>query len=330
VKLKVGYTRETLFEVEWRVRGEGNNPMNTFIVYTEHDAICSKLNINLWNSRKNKIQYLDFGFMIEKGVSGQSINLIAPFELKRDSVEDLNSLLIKEQKVCEGIFNTLLEYSEKKDHSTKVKNGETKKHFYLPSLSSDILVSQFGENFTRIEIKIPDWSESYDDMDIYLRLRILNPLLSSFIVEMIPFDHSLSSAFLTNEIVDFRVNDIKLATDDEVKILRKNKCNIKDVHFLYIIDADEQVILTGRDYKSRFIEHNLWNKYVNKERLKKEMIAYHMKYIQSDESQIYIFMIKNQISRCSLRTIALYIFIVIIIAVFANFLTSIFSCFFGF
>jgi hypothetical protein len=274
--------------------------------------------------------------MIEKGISGVLINLIVPFELKKESIIELNSLLLDNQQVCEGIFNTLLEYSEKKVHSAKIKNIETGQLFYLPKLSSsDIAARQFEKKFTQIEIKIPEWPEdTHDNMDTYLRLRICDPVLSSFIVNIDPFDRSFSSAFQTNEIIDFRINDIKLSTDEEMKILRKNKCNIKEVHFLYIIDADEQIKLAGRECKSRFIEHNLWNKYTQKESLQYEMIAYHMKYNQPKNKnanvknlQIYVFMIKNIISRSSLKTIIIYIVIVVVLAVAANLLTNLFDCF---
>jgi ferredoxin-fold anticodon binding domain-containing protein len=301
--------------------------MNTFIVYTEDDTVCSKLNINLWNSRKNEIQYLDFGFMIEKGITGQSINLIVPFKLNMESIKELNSLLLGDQKLCEAIFNTLLEYTKKSNHSAKIKNLETGKEFYLPKLSlkADISVDSFYDNFTQIKIKIPDFSEAHDGMAIYLRVRICRPLLNSFIADIVPLNRSFSSAFLANEIVDFRINDVRLATDEEVRILRKNKCDIEDVHFLYIIDADEQVMLTDEKCKPRFIEHNIWNTYVDKTELK-EMTAYHMRCIQEKKSQIYVFMIKNQISRCSIKTIFKYILVVIGIAVFANLVTDVLLC----
>lgn len=78
--------------------------MNTFIIYSENELSCSKLNINIWNSRKNKIQYFDFGFMFKNVLSIQSIKLVVPIRIERKFVFLFTILFFNTKNILRNRF----------------------------------------------------------------------------------------------------------------------------------------------------------------------------------------------------------------------------------
>lgn len=303
--------------------------MNTFVIYADKKLNCSQLHINLWATKGTKC--IDFGFMVDQGTEAKTLSIILPFQTDISKIEDLNSVMIDHPDVCNGVFHSALTYKGHEPNTLLIDNERENTTFYLPPIINTE-VSNFAEKCSEIRIPLPKCNASDEDkqthnnISTYLRIRIKNPISAAFTDDLIPPDHSFSSAFIAYKIVDFRINDMRTANKEQKVKLQENECIINETHLLYIIDSKDQIIVSNNDGRIRLLEIDLWNKYLYPLKINNEALAYHYtiknfyieKSVKLSSFNSFEFMMKKQYSKFSIKTILQYCVIVIGLSVIAN------------
>ena len=122
--------------------------------------------------------------------------------------------------------------------------------------------------------------EELDGIDIhkkYIRLRIENLDLSKFMIKQNSESRIFESSYIINTLIDFRFNDYKLLPSAKLQALKLEEDNYNKVHFLYMTNILENIDVCSSEYSVRFLERNIWNRYLGIQNRKKDILVYHLK-----------------------------------------------------
>lgn len=267
-----------------------------------------ELHVNYWkigNKKNPRTDLLDIGVMIQNEKNTDSVSLFIPFKIQNGSIKDL-SHTFKQIEVVQGIFNERLS-SVSSDHGTPHYQLQYKKNRELfcdilklstdqdeQNLKSNIIESTDLNNGTLLKLKLTDVSkqrnasseEGKDSEQIspklYFRIRINIPngKDNPFIQSIEPKDKIFASAFTSQEILDFRLNEVRTMPNDVLDKFSESIQNVQScklVAFLIAIPIDTEIALTTPDWhKFRILENSDWDNYLDNT-VKTRMAVYHWK-----------------------------------------------------
>lgn len=245
--------------------------MNTLQI-TSSEEKRFELHINLWESEKNDIQSLDIGLFCPLEDHAYSLVIKIPEDHEINDFQDLYEQMI-DNETARNVFNCYVQITPGKYCSYALRSEEGKEpSFILYPVSKDNV--QNDETGLAVKVNIPskkDLKEVEEPVfvenvnksnQIYIRIRVNNIKSQFYSVYSEPINKSFESGYEQNEIIDFRVNDIKLLDEDTQKELITKKVSFSRVHFLLICDFEKNVIQYNGSLKSRLFEQSLWNEYL--------------------------------------------------------------------
>lgn len=301
--------------------------METITVKSSKENSNVELHFNLWDSDKNKLHCLDIGIMCEVNSEPETIKMTIPGKYKKGDINDLSDLLISKNEICTNIFNCKMELTIQDSWGAKVCKKQNQKDekfiirkFDVESQNKNLLVN---DDYIEIAFKVNEKSDIISEgyNKIYYRIRIGNFKLKSYSVLSKSKGGFFESSYDRNRIIDFRINDIKLLSLSTGKEIADNNLKISKIHFLYITDCEENIILATPEPRIRLFETENWKEYIKAQ--KHEMLAYHMFFKESTTSPS--FLLKIQQRKTSAWHIGGYAIGVLLMSLFANLIMILFE-----
>lgn len=301
--------------------------METITVKSSKENSNVELHFNLWDSENNKLHCLDIGLMCNLEDTSQTIEITIPGKYTPNDIKDLSDLLISKNEICTNIFNCKMELTIQDSWGAKVCKKQDQKDekfiirkFDTESQNGDVVINnEHVKIIFKVNEKSDIISEGYNK--IYYRIRIRNFKLESYSVLSKSKGGFFESSYDRNRIIDFRINDIKLLSLSRGKDIAGNNLKISKIHFLYITDCEENIILANPEPKIRLFEIENWKDYI--ETQKQEMLAYHMSFKESTNSSS--FLLKIQQRKTSAWHIGGYAIGILLMSLFANLIMILFE-----
>ena len=310
----IWYKRKVSAEKEDDEKGPSENNGNP----VEIDIHINLWESNICHKGSSSV-YFDFGLMVYDIHNIESIYLYSPFEIQVADVKDLGGCILENQVLVGAIFNEnyrmcsgeprrllVQEYTSNSNTASSVKkngrNDENKGDFegtqknesfiiYCLDIDNDIKVKHIedgGYKGTRLELYIKDILDGKYSSNIrgvnkyYFRLRIKVSQSKLQLIFQRPKPLSpFQSAFITTQVIDFRLNDLRSCTPlvrDE--FAKGDHFSIQRVHYLLLRKTTDVFIHQGGEVSSRLLEKDLWKSYISG--LESSIVAYHFKEKVSD------------------------------------------------
>lgn len=302
------------------------------------------LNYNLWKLddlqekkfyNKTLFNYvLDIGMKLECITNIEEIYLYVPFKIKMENIKDLGHIMIENKKVIDGVFNENCKVTKSGYESSieveiprKEGKNEKVKIFVLDAeWQNNIELKQKSEG-TVLSIKLSIFSKSNQDDDetkSYFRFRIHGDELKQLVENKKIKDNMFKTYSEKNDIIDFRVNEKKSMPDSLVNLINsKMEFKIKEIHFLLLMDMKYTLAATGLNYSVRALETKIWDNYLDSEIKNARFVGYHWKTKAKKEDDCienFNSLIRIEDKKTNTSTILWYIFGVILLSIFSNFL----------
>lgn len=233
------------------------------------------VHINFWNI-KNKYSF-DFGFLLEDLSKVKKMSLYVPFKLKIDDIKDLGSVISKNNKLVNSIFNENFTVTAGEPKKLVVNGNGNKDEFVIYSLDikDQVKVLEVNAPGSIVEINLNNIPLN-EKKRFYFRLRIETKNKIALVDDQIKGISVFSDQFTNTEIIDFRFNDIRSCSDEiREKYEKGQKFKYIAIHYLLMRDASDIIIYNGREISSRVLETDLWKNYIDE--ISHTMIAYHLK-----------------------------------------------------
>ncbi|WP_375191046.1 hypothetical protein [Chryseobacterium sp.] len=284
----------------WETRTDGNPPQPI------------ELHFNYWKiPRKNKdlYRFLDIGIKVPSTLNTKSINLFFPARVENDNFQEIVTKFISKPDLVSAIFNenfTVVAGNNSKKY--KILNDENQELFTIYECSENDINYEYRYGGTIVTLNLPNL-----DQTIYTRFRISGDFLHQLSTISTPSNSILESAFSELEMVDFRVNEIRDLNKDLIENYGKMSL-ISKQHFFYICSDKEEVVGYHTPFLScRNLENYRWNGYVDLPNTENEIfLAYHWKFSNLSDTSL---LIKSRYEKNNYKTIAKYIFVIIIISI---------------
>lgn len=175
-------------------------------------------------------------------------------------------------------------------------------------------------------INIDSITPDTDCYKYYFRLRLRDDSFSSiFTRKLAPKNKFFNSAFTATEIIDFRINEKRSYNRSLLEhINEKKEFKIKKIHFLLMRNSREDFESNHLKTSCRLIESDLWEKYVDKEHVLDDIIAYHWSKKTKDEDVISSFntLAKIKYHKSNWRTIFKYLIALALFSICFNLASS--------
>lgn len=247
-----------------------------------------ELHINFWklyNTRKRKQEYLlDMGFMVHDVRQVALLNLHFPFEIDENNIEDIGAKLHEDHRLVSSVFNedyTIQGGNTDKPKQFNVFNANSEKQFNIYAIdfektAGDCYITKKYDG-SIFSLNIGSITPDSDCCKYYFRLRLRDDSFSSvFTRKLAPKNKFFNSAFTATEIIDFRINEKRSYNRSLLEYINsKKEFKIKKIHFLLMRNSREDFESNHLKTSCRLIESDLWRKYVDKEHVLEDIIAYH-------------------------------------------------------
>lgn len=230
-------------------------------IFNENYRICSG------EPRRLLVQNLSGECLCRAGmVRPDSISNLKNVELATSESQARDTGSNAEDKIAEQSNKKFIIYSLDINNDLKVKYIEEAGYrgTRLSLSVKEILTGQYGENIKGVH-------------QYYFRLRVevdINKL--SLIFQRPKTISPLHNAFITSQVIDFRLNDLRSCTAlvrDE--FAKGAHFSIQRVHYLLLRKTTDVFIHQGEKVSSRLLEKDLWESYIGG--LKNSVVAYHFK-----------------------------------------------------
>lgn len=260
-----------------------------FKIDDEHRALEAHINVwklplgNVWKlpSKKDKFsRFTDIGLLVKNVKYIEKLYVYYPSKIEREHIKDLSKVL--RGNFVDVLFNesyNKIEYGNPSNRYYKIADSSNKEIFQIYNLGeSQISVTHhddFGRIGTIICIEIKGLEKrkkrnSFPD-NVYLRFRIDHDYSTVFsYTEIVPFS-LFKTSFLRNEIVDFRINEIRELSESLISKMSDNGSLyiFSKIHFLFVCSYREEIVTSYMPYvKTRQLEKESWREYIGADRLK--------------------------------------------------------------
>lgn len=111
----------------------------------------------------------------------------------------------------------------------------------------------------------------------YFRVRLKLPEKVQ-IIKIEKDANPIESFFTEIEMIDFRVNDVRsFISNLREKFEKEQRFIIEKIHYLVLRNSQDEAIYYGGPLKSRILEEEMWNSYIEREYLNNgDLVAYHI------------------------------------------------------
>lgn len=235
------------------------------------DELNIDLHFNLWKlpsqkDHKNYEYFLDVGLNVRKDSiieSNTDLKLYLPFSIVEDQFLCLATCLIQDDNLLNSIFNKPLSYDDTKSNSSCFFIQDNQKRidsFFINSLKD----TKIKKNSNYSEIKIPIKYKKLAKNSQYYRFRIY--LKGEKFTKLVQEKDIWSKAsYKEEELIEFRVNEIRNLHGDiqSVFALNPNKIKIQNIHYFLVRNNEVDLILSHENFKRcRSVEHDIWQQYI--------------------------------------------------------------------
>lgn len=305
------------------------------------------IHINFWSQvpLDPKKCYFDFGIYINDISDVKNINIYCPFEINKNNIRDLGARF-SDGNLVNALFNE--NYTTTGGNAKRYlinKNKDSKDQFIIYSITEDSEIKI--ENCKRIKFHSDNPKENdkgkgsiiiIDVSDVikksaeslqkiksyYFRLRIETTKDEmKLITKKVDTESRFTDTFVSTEIMDFRINDIRSCCDEIRNRFNYGKhFSLKAIHYLVMRKANDKVIADGNLYTCRLLEQDIWNEYIDG--LDDNMIAYHFKNKVEGERIVdsLCVLVRFQSHINTIKTILIYFTIAMFLGVIGNFVTD--------
>ncbi|WP_010681022.1 hypothetical protein [Acetivibrio cellulolyticus] len=290
---------------------------------TKETATEASIQFNLFRIRvsdskfslKKQDVFLDIGIKINVD-NINKIFFFLPFVISKSEIMDLGGKL-QDQIILTGIFNENYKLTTgNPKHITVNKDQPDEFAVYFLDVTNDVeLNNKYNGSILCINTKNMNQNKRY-----YLRFRIFSKSLKMLQKKYNPKNLLLQSAITTKDVIDFKLNILRslpLSLVEDMESVKNKRFIVSDIRFFLITKAESDVIDSNIEvYTYRILESKIWEKYIAKQNLDKDMIVYHWK--SKNNSDSYNILIKIQHYVCNFKTIAIYLVILCIMSIFFN------------
>jgi hypothetical protein len=265
--------------------------------------------------------------MIQELDKLQNMGFYVPFSINKDNISDLGEVLSNSKEVLNAVFNEtyiLKDHNKQKQVKVLDENDDIQFVIYSLAVSSNVTIK---EEFDGSIIKIYTKDMNIDSqIKYYFRFRITSNNLESFIKKRQSSNWLLQSATSSNYFIDFRFNDRRSLDSSLLEYMDNIEklgtvVGINKIHFLLLTRADVD-LFTNTFIKTftgeRQLEKHIWKKYLEYEP-NNIIVANHWKFAENN----CIIYIKFKVNKCNIKTILTYIFILFMLTVAFNTISSI-------
>ncbi len=273
------------------------------------------IHINLWRIKHPKI--IDFGFMLKDGSNVEKINIFLPFKVDKEDINDLGKILNSDNELVRAIFNDNYTGKEIAVNSKSHKFSYRSDEFctYEISFNDDMISHDYEGTIIKIDLSKADATILGK---CYLRFRIKCKEIGPVIYEQHEKWQLFSSAITKTEVIDFRINEDRNYPKDLREIIQ-NEFSLKKVHFLIMTNSNDLFNSNNADYSCRSLEPELWNDYINNNKLD-NMVAYHLKTKAERDGSIDSFnsLVTIKYRHTSIIRILVYLAFIILLELLSN------------
>lgn len=309
--------------------------MNTLSIWYEkkeeyaHKDVKLDLHFNFWKLGKQQLlkeytYFLDIGLKVENFKGVAKVKMFFPFPLSRAAVTDLGSIISNSTDLVNAIFNEefkIINIGHEKYRD--LVHQESKKSFsiYTIDVKNDIEIKEkYGGSIVELDTGAIKYSDIKDTC--YFRFRITLDSLKQFTHLYTPKYSFFQSAFSQTEIIDFRVNEKRNLDKSLLQEMDgKGSFLINKVHFLLLRNAEDNFAYAHNDTSScRVLEEKIWDEYIDIKYKEEKIIAYHWKKKGGIDS--FNAFAKMDFKKNNLKTITMYLIVIIALSVLVNLLSS--------
>lgn len=299
--------------------------------------VRTDLHINLWDLKNTKGKRaepcIDFGLKIDNFKNIDKIYFYFPFHFDKGEVMDLYNHII-DRDIAKLIFN---------DNNCEKISRETGNALKLSDETSERLVVRLDKYLGIDRNEIKDGKEPYTVITIdiskikkdsiyktydncYMRFRIQSQELKNILWLDTKLDnYFLESAFVSNQIIDMKINEVRNISSDFMEIQRTERLQFVEfhkIHFLLAEPASGSATFFGDNRVGcRTLEDEEWNTYLQNQYDTKDAIVYHIKKIREKEDEpisTFSCLIKSEMKETNWKVIGVYVLIMILISLFAS------------
>ena len=241
---------------------------------------------------------------------------------------DLGNILSSEDKLLDAVFNENFHIDKdiRGKHHPVLQNKIP--IFTLINLkgSDNVTVIPKGDG-SIVSFSIKDLSSKIITQAIYIRFRVPINDKNRFIYHHSNKCTALYSAFSRTEVIDFRINAIRLYTEALTDLIDKGfVLRLHKINFFALRPATDDLVTSSHDTKVRELEKGIWQPYlIDKKYETNNILAYHMQrnLKESDDAiESEGFFMKFIYSKSNWRTIFIYLVFLFIFSVAANYFSS--------
>lgn len=300
-------------------------------------AYSIEAHFNLWRLKTGKHgkvdQFLDVGLMMEDTLNVTSVNIFVPFAI--EGITDLGSSL-QSTEVVQAVFNEpwyAVPYPDKTTIGLMDFDKNDKFRVHELNQSEWKVTQQFGGSVITLLFPIEFTKKTY------VRFRIGPCELFPVTAESKPSNSWLESAFFVTETLDFHVNEERKLTDELLRAIHSDGIvKFTKMHlFLMRYDSYDYVFSYPVPNDIRTLEEKKWIEYIGPQYNCNHVVAYHWKRSPDPKNQSDILLAnsagaasfddfsafaKFRLLKAGRGTIALFIFILVIIGIVGSFIAS--------
>jgi hypothetical protein len=245
------------------------------------------VHFNLWKLSED-LCFLDVGVMLSNVRGQYMLFFYFPFDVSSGNLFDLSGKL-KDEEVLPAVFNApfCLNDNYPGVDGFGVADAISRKFVCREDVEKNLeykrVVGLDGIG-TRLKIQLDDLSVKHQNFACYpaqyVRFRIIlnADAAKQMVVNIKPKDRFLLSSFVSVDVVDFRVNEIRNLPREIEQDLQNNKlistCMRRILYFL-ILDSNSEFEVANNNFtRCRILEDRLWRKYLSHEKYKKDIDAF--------------------------------------------------------
>ncbi|MFX4238775.1 hypothetical protein [Aliarcobacter butzleri] len=290
-----------------------------------NQQIETQIHFNLWKlpyKKKKRDEdykhFLDIGLLLKSNTDNTdlTIKIFIPFHIEKKDFFDLSST-IKDKHLLNAIFNRPLSYKKSKlEGSYFIKDEKNNSQSFFMKTLDNIIINKLKDQYSEIIINVD--KRFLESRDLYLRFR-LNLFKEKFSTYVQDNDYFLKTAYKKEELVEFRINELRNLSDEiqDIYTQNTNKIKITQLHYFLVRGNDANLVLSHKPFKRcRSVEHNIWQRYINDKNCdlkdNKSILSYHWSEL-SDVIEHYGAFAKFSYTRSDRLILYFFIFVILTI-----------------
>lgn len=269
--------------------------MNSIALWWDVKKDCKEklpkihLDINLWLSKDEKLNSIEFGLKISNFPSVESVHLFLPFICKSTDFRDKIVELSANAKLTNALFNKKMTISNGDGIFHKVTGPNGNAFHYCNINNEDIKFSDVEcENLKRgTKISITSKKKPKDDVNtVYYRFRLNK--IDKILKTLRENNFIIDGFFKKINFIEFNINTIRKLPPTIVESIADDY-TLDSMNLFLITDMFNDFVFKSKELKaSRILENPIWNEYIGQNQLFNKMIAYHWKEKEFSDYSLFL------------------------------------------